>query len=114
MIHVLAVWWQVGPEWIWHPLGQCAGAHAEVVRCKSYNLHSGILGQIVLLGGVGSAIGVFWHKHNCHEHRCLRLSWHNDAEGHPVCKVHHPEHPAKGWFRSDRKHPRHAINRPVR
>jgi hypothetical protein len=58
-----------------------------------------------------TGLSAFWHKHNCHEHGCLRLSWHPDADGHPVCKVHHPDHPAKSWFRSDKEHPRHKRNK---
>lgn len=54
------------------------------------------------------AVSLWLVKHNCHEHRCLRLSWHPDEDGHPVCKVHSTDHPARGWFRSDRRHPRHA------
>lgn len=61
----------------------------------------------------------FWHKHNCHEHHCLRLSWHPDEDGHPVCKKHHPDHPSRGlWWAikhflatgelGDHNHPRHA------
>lgn len=98
------------PSWLWHPLGQCAGAHAEYVRCRSYNFWSGIasdLGEITLLTGVAA----YLYKHNCHRHRCPRLSWQEDAEGHPVCKVHHEDHPARGWFRWDRSHTRHASNR---
>lgn len=71
--------------------------------------------------GVGSSISewvvllialiTYAYHHNCHEHRCLRLTWHPDTEGHPVCKVHSRDHPARGWFRWDRSHPRHAVNR---
>lgn len=35
-------------------------------------------------------------RHNCHVHRCWRVSWHVGPDGHPVCKVHHPDHPARG------------------
>lgn len=74
---------------------------------NGYQFWSGIAGSFIF----SVALGTFWHKHNCHEHRCLRLSWHADAEGHPVCKRHHPDHPALGWFRSDRSHFRHARSR---
>jgi hypothetical protein len=47
---------------------------------------------------LGIALWVF--KHNCHEHRCLRLSWHPDGTGHPVCKRHHSEHPSEGFVRN--------------
>lgn len=100
----------VGPEWLYHPLGQCAGTHAEIIRCKSYNFHSGIFGNWAIVTTLLAGLAGFWVKHNCHEHRCLRLSWHPDAEGHPVCKRHHEDHPSKGWFRTDANHPRHARN----
>lgn len=87
-----------------HPLGG-----------EGYQFWSGIgsdFGQITLIGTfVAIGIGA-WHQVNCHEHRCLRLAWHKDSDGHPVCKVHHEDHPAKSWFRSDRSHPRHASNNP--
>jgi hypothetical protein len=63
--------------------------------------------------GIGSgspvlvALAMFWRKHNCHEHGCWKWTWHPDKDGHPVCKVHHDDHPSRGWFRSDRQHPRH-------
>jgi hypothetical protein len=51
--------------------------------------------------GIGSGSPLFimalgwWYKHNCHVHRCPRLSWHPHPEhGHPVCKRHHPHDPA--------------------
>lgn len=64
---------------------------------------------IELLGitSIFALVGTLWTKFNCHEHGCLRLSWHHDKDGHPVCKVHHPDHPALGWFRQDKTHPRH-------
>lgn len=72
-----------------------------------YNFWSGIgSGSPVLV-----AVGVFLRKHNCHEHGCPKLGWHADAEGFVKCKVHHPDHPALGWFRSDRRHPRHRRQR---
>ena len=82
---------------LWHPLSG-----------QGYQFWSGIAGSFVMSGG----IFVFWSKHNCHEHRCPWLSWHPDADGHPVCKKHHGDHPSLGWLRSDRRHKRHAANRP--
>lgn len=43
-----------------------------------------------------SAAGALYVRHNCHEHHCLRMSWHPDKDGHPVCKKHHPDHPSRG------------------
>jgi hypothetical protein len=74
--------------------------------------------EYLTLTALVTGISAFWHKHNCHEHGCLRLSWHPDSDGHPVCKVHHPEHPSRGlWWAikhfvgtgeiGDHDHPRH-------
>ena len=57
-----------------------------------YNFVSGPLADITLLTAFVSALVLFWHKHNCHVHRCWRLSWHPHPDhGHPVCKKHHPD-----------------------
>ena len=100
----------IGPEFLWHPLGQCAGTHAEIIRCRSYNFWSGSFSDVGEITLVAGAIGLYY-KANCHEHRCLRLSWHKDADSHPVCKVHSKDHPSRGWFRTDRQHPRHATQK---
>jgi hypothetical protein len=40
---------------------------------------------------------MWWRTHNCHMRGCPRLQWHiNPRHGHPVCKHHHPDHPAGG------------------
>jgi hypothetical protein len=42
---------------------------------NGYQFWSGIgsdLGEVTLLG----IVLVWWHNHNCHVHRCWRLSWH--------------------------------------
>lgn len=78
-----------------------------------YQWWSGIgsdIGEVTIATSVIAGIGTFWFKHNCHIHRCWRLSWHPDKEGHPICKIHHEDHPAKSWFRSDKNHPRHSRN----
>ena len=71
--------------WLWHPL-----------LGPGYQFWSGIasdIGEITLLG----AIGMWWTTHNCHVHKCWRLSWHtHPISMHPVCKKHHPEHPSNG------------------
>lgn len=79
-----------------------------------YQFFSGIGSSISEWAAVLFALSVWAYHHNCHEHRCLRLTWHHDAGGHPVCKPHHPDHPSRGWFRVDRAHPRHARNRARR
>jgi hypothetical protein len=78
--------------WLWHPLGECAGTHAAVVRCQSYNFWSGISGSNITLPVAAGAYALaWWHQHNCHVQGCPRLQWHAHPEhGHPVCKAHHP------------------------
>jgi hypothetical protein len=58
-----------------------------------YNFVSGPLADITLITAFVGWLVLFWHKHNCHVHRCWRLSWHpHPLHGHPVCKKHHPDH----------------------
>jgi hypothetical protein len=58
-----------------------------------YNFVSGPLADITLLTAFAGWLLLFWHKHNCHVHRCPRLSWHpHPVHGHPVCKRHHPDY----------------------
>jgi hypothetical protein len=98
VIHLLALWpwpFRLIQDMWWPESGY------------GYAIFSSIGGDTAILG----AIAVFWTRHNCHQHRCLRLAWHPDDEGHPVCKVHHKDHPSRGWFRTDRSHRRHASNR---
>jgi hypothetical protein len=45
----------LGPVWLYHPLGNCTGTHAERTRCLSYNFWSGIgsdLAYIATIGGL--------------------------------------------------------------
>jgi hypothetical protein len=76
-----------------------------------YQFFSGIGSSISEWLTILLAISVYVYHHNCHEHRCLRLSWHPDENGHEVCKVHSKDHPARGWLRTDRSHPRHAARK---
>ncbi len=58
-----------------------------------YNFVSGPLADITLLTAFVGWLAIFWHKHNCHVHRCWRLSWHPHPDhGHPVCKKHRPNY----------------------
>jgi hypothetical protein len=84
------------PSWLWHPLGQCAGAHAEYIRCRSYNFWSGIgsdLGELTLITGLLLAL---WrtHKHlECHVEapkNCHRWGHLVPGTGHRACRAHHP------------------------
>lgn len=91
MIHVIA------DSYFLHPLNGLG-----------YQFFSGIGSSISEWLTIILAISVYVYHHNCHEHHCPRLSWHIGKDGHPYCKVHHDDHPAKGWFRFDKSHPRHA------
>jgi hypothetical protein len=92
MVHIFA------DSYFLHPLGGLG-----------YQFFSGIGSTISEWLTILLAISVYIYHHNCHEHHCLRLSWHPDAEGHPVCKRHHEDHPSRGWFRSDKTHARHTV-----
>jgi hypothetical protein len=52
---------------------------------------SGMFGNITIF----AAIAVFYRKHNCHVHRCLRIGTHtavdHDGVQHTVCRTHHPD-----------------------
>lgn len=71
------------PHWFWHPLNG-----------QGYQFWSGIAsdaGELTLITGIAMLLATFWRHHNCHVHRCPRLSWHpHPAHGHPVCRRHHP------------------------
>jgi len=59
---------------------------------RGYQFWSGIgsdIGEVAILG----ALVAFWSKHNCHVHRCWRLSWHPSKKygGHVVCRHHHED-----------------------
>jgi hypothetical protein len=57
-----------------------------------YNFVSGPLADITLATAFLSWLYLFLRHHNCHVHRCPRLSWHPHPDhGHPVCKKHHPD-----------------------
>ena len=81
---------------------------------NGYQFYSGIGSslnewvQTALKIAVG--VGVWARHHNCHEHGCLRPGWRKDGDD-LKCKVHHPDHPALGWFRSNHQHPRHRRQR---
>lgn len=91
-LHVVAM------GFLLHPLGVCQHG-STYAACRGYNFWSGIgsdVGEVTLIIG----LGVFLVRHNCHQHRCWRMSWHEGPDGHPVCKRHHPEHPSEGFSRN--------------
>jgi hypothetical protein len=57
-----------------------------------YQFWSGIgsdIGEVTIIG----ALFAVWSNHNCHIHRCWRLSWHPSKKygGHVVCRHHHED-----------------------
>jgi hypothetical protein len=80
----------IGPEWLYHPLGVCVGSHATVIKCKSYNFHSGIEGNIGELALIGSIFAVY-KQHNCKAHWWCPMWGHNKVKGTTavVCHIHH-------------------------
>lgn len=94
----------IGPDWLWHPLGQCTAASSnrlvaahEITRCKSYNFVSGLgsdLSEISLIfTGIAALLAIWrvYKRHTeCHVATCKK-------HGHPVhctpyraCHEHHP------------------------
>lgn len=67
---------------------------------------SGMFGNITIF----AAVAVFYRKHNCHVHRCLRIGTHTavDRDGvqHTVCRTHHPDLGAAHKLR-----PHHLVGR---
>lgn len=65
---------------------------------------SGMFGNLTIF----AAIALFYRKHNCHIHHCLRLGRHavTDTNGveHIVCSHHHP-----GIARGFRLRPHHLV-----
>jgi hypothetical protein len=50
------------------------------------------LGEIAILGGIGTLLAGLWHKFNCHNEGCMRIGLHPLAGGaYVVCRKHHAE-----------------------
>jgi hypothetical protein len=68
----------------------------HVLSGNGYQFWSGIgsdVGEVTILG----LVLVWWRTHNCHIHRCWRISWHpHPVHGHPVCRKHYPNHKQVG------------------
>lgn len=111
MLALLASSWHLfgGAGWFWHPLAEGKGSTCSATDHSGcgYALWSGSLSdvaEITLITAVLASLAAWWRKHNCHVHRCWRLSWHpHPGHGHPVCSKHHPY----GQGRGDHLHPRH-------
>jgi hypothetical protein len=82
LLSAIGYWLRGAVPWPYlHPLGG-----------TGYQFWSGIgsdIGEITLIG----ALIAIWSKHNCHIHRCWRLSWHPSEKygGHVVCRHHHED-----------------------
>lgn len=95
------------PHWLWHPLGQCAGTHAELIRCRSYNFWSGSASDISEITLIGIAVGVY-KQHTCRAHWWCPCWATHKVKGTTasVCHFHHStEHHEKLQARHQRRHP---------
>lgn len=78
-------------------LGHWAQVHTGIVNEAGpyYAFFSGVgsdIGEIALVGAVGTLIGGLWHKWNCHNENCWRIGLHHVAGGqYVVCRRHHNE-----------------------
>lgn len=76
-------------HWLMVHLSQETGTSNAASR--AYDFWSGFgsdIGEITLVAGVAA----YWRKHNCHQHRCWRLSRHPVGDGtFVVCRRHHPD-----------------------
>jgi hypothetical protein len=87
----------LGPEWLYHPLGNCTGTPAERTRCLSYNFWSGIGSDLAYITTIGGALLVGWRAykrwrkvHECHEEGCKLLGTFLLPSGARACVLHHP------------------------
>ena len=107
------------PFYVFRWLGYWTGIANE--SGKGYAFWSGFgscITEFTIFGGIWIA----YRKHNCHLHRCWRISHHDitDADGHTikVCHKHHPtrpkrislQHIEKAWAEHKA---RHAIPDPT-
>ena len=62
---------------------------------------SGMFGNLTIF----AAVALFYRKHNCHVHGCLRIGSHKavDQNGveHVVCRTHHPDLGSKHTLRPE-------------
>lgn len=114
---------EVIPPLLQHPLGQCAGHAAEVIRCESYNFYSGIgsdASEITLIGAAVALIVGVWHHVNCGAPGCWRISKHHytdkDGKHHQFCHTHDVEDHPKGphWWSRRRGHELSTLHARVR
>lgn len=75
------VWLYHGIQWTW-------GGTPFRSPATGYNIVSGDLGDLFVLGFVAS----MFRKHNCHVRGCWRIAFHpHNLHGHPVCRPHYGE-----------------------
>ena len=87
----------LGPVWLYHPLGNCTGTHAERTRCLSYNFWSGIGSDLAYITTIAGAVFVAWRSykrwrklHECHEEGCKLIGTFQLPSGARACLIHHP------------------------
>jgi hypothetical protein len=78
-------------------LGHWAQIHLGIANEPGpyYGFFSGSgsdLGEVAIIGGIGTLIAGLWHKFNCHNEGCARIGLHAVAGGtYMVCRKHHAE-----------------------
>lgn len=75
---------------------------AHPLHGLGYQFFSGIGSSISEWLTVAAAIGVYLYHHNCHTHRCWRISTRVLPDGKEThsCKKHDPRHPSEGIIRN--------------
>jgi hypothetical protein len=92
LIAGIAVWQATG-----FGLGHWMQVHLGIVNESGpyYGFFSGggsDLGEIAIIGGIGTLVAGLWHKFNCHNESCARIGLHAVAGGaYVVCRKHHAE-----------------------
>jgi hypothetical protein len=94
IVAAIVLWhWLRSIGWLWHPLGECVGTPAAVVRCRSYNWWSGLSGSdITVPFSTIFAVTVWYLHHQCEEPGCLRMGHPHNEHGRPVCRSHYLTH----------------------
>lgn len=87
----LIVYWQVTGFGLGHWMQVHLGITNEPGPYYGFFSGSGSdLGEIAIIGGIGTLVGGLWHKFNCHNEGCARLGLHAVAGGaYVVCRKHH-------------------------
>ena len=105
----------VAPDWLYHPLGYCAGTPVEIRDCKGYNSWSGSFSDVTELTDLAAVlITVFsvWMHTRCDSPGCLRKGKYKTANGHHrQCRVCHPDLPDHKLSKTEIHELHHAFKR---